>query len=240
MSTSREKKLLLVLLALYFFTVAVNANDDKVQLQTDTIVDIFGERQPEIDTIDFREAVRIAKDLLPGRKSAEYENLEFKIIVARKNTTWGYPVQSEEYALEVLESMLDDVYARARYDYLEYFRETHRKLGDRIYWFIYFVPVGHEVGDGGVGFLLMRQHRNWLKFTEMNSMVAFNAAVAWGMEVYIWFWILMLVAFQYEYIKRFPGKRGRGTVTKIQKKRCHQRRSQTARAGVIRNLQVRQ
>ena len=137
-----EKKLLLALLAIYFFTVAASV-----------CAGIAGGRQPAIHSIDFFEAVKIAKGLLPGRKPAEYENLEFEIIVARKSTTWGRPSHSE-YELSVLTDMLDEVYARERSDYSEYLEETHKKLDGRIYWFIYFVPVGQDVGGGGVGFFI--------------------------------------------------------------------------------------
>ena len=137
-----ENKLLLVLLVACFSVVAASAR-----------AGFTGEREPEIYTIGFSEAVKIAMDLLPGRKPAEYEDREFEIIMAEKSTTKSMPAPSE-FMLEELVYMLDDINARERPGYSEYIRDTNRKLDGRIYWFIYFVPAGHKAGDGGVGFFI--------------------------------------------------------------------------------------
>ena len=137
----KRMRLLTVLLAMCFFTAVVSAGGN--------------EAQPQVDTIDIHEAVRMAEGLLLNEPhyADYYANRELVISDVEKHDTQcnfllvhsnsKVRLCKDMQAGEFLQLHPEDVYS-------EYIFE---KLEDRTYWLVYFAPAGAVLG-GDIAFFI--------------------------------------------------------------------------------------
>ena len=133
--TGGRRQLLAISLGMCFFTVAGSVYAD--------------EAQPQVDTIDIIEAVRIAESLLSNELgyADDYATLELEIKDVVRYTTPHNWKSRERDGTTVYDPETGEPVPESEY-YLS------DKLAGRVYWLIYFTPTGRFVLDGAISYYI--------------------------------------------------------------------------------------